>query len=300
MLIYLLYKEIRIDRDPSNRVYSMKKLLFLCITLCGFFLPALAKQKVCVLIPAYNEEKRIPSMLEAYLAYFDKQQELDTTFLVVANNCNDKTVDVCKKIQKKHKNLQILDLKPGGKGRALKHGFLHSLQQPYDLIGFVDADMATLPQYFHDLIKATRNHDGAIASRYISGANVWPKRPALRKLGGKFYNWLLRMQLGISFRDTQCGAKIFNYNTIKKVAPQMIEPGWAFDLEFLYLCYLENKDIVEIPTTWSDQPGSHLEISGKLMKEFLASPRRIKRNHATRKKECKKLKKRKDIKTLPV
>lgn len=59
----------------------------------------------------------------------------------------------------------------------------------------------------------------------------------------------------------------------------MTEKGWAFDLELLYLCQLEDLAIKEVPTTWSDQPGSHIEISTKLMKEFLSSPGRIKKQH---------------------
>lgn len=237
-------------------------------------------KKICILIPTYNEEKRIQSTLGAYLPYFDKlKNELETTFVIVANNCSDQTVPICKKIQKTTSNLEIMDLKPGGKGFALKEGFLHALKKPYDYIGFVDADMATLPQYYHDLIKEMHNCDGVIASRYIKGANVWPKRPLLRKIGGKFYNWMLRKQLNIPFKDTQCGAKIFTYDTIQKVAPSMTEKRWAWDLEFLYLCQIEDKHIKEVPTTWSDQPGSHIELSTNLIKDFLSSPAKIKKQH---------------------
>ncbi|MBI2353342.1 glycosyltransferase [Candidatus Dependentiae bacterium] len=261
-------------------------------------------KKICIIVPAYNEEHRIQMMLGAYLPYFQaRKKELDITFLVVANNCSDQTVVICKKIQKQHSNLEVLDLKPGGKGFALKQGFLYALQKPYDYIGFVDADLATLPCYYDDLIKAMEGVDGVIASRYMPGACVWPKRPWLRKLGGKFYNWLLNRQLKISFKDTQCGAKIFTYDTIKKVAPEMTEQRWAWDLEFLYLCRLEDKIIKEVPTTWSDQPGSHLIISSSLMKEFLASPKRIKKVHREKalqkKKEKRCLKRAKKNKKLP-
>ncbi len=279
----------------------MKKLLFLLMAQCCFLSVQLcltSPQKVCIVIPAYNEEKRIQPMLGAYLPYFENcKNELDVTFIVVANNCSDKTVPICKKIQKNHPNLEVLNLKQGGKGFALKEGYLHALHKKYDLIGFVDADMATLPQYFHDLIKSTKDCDGAIASRYVPGANVWPKRPWLRKIGGKCYNWVLRKQFNLSFKDTQCGAKIFTYDTIKVVAPDLQETGWACDLEFLYLCQLEKKNIQEVATTWSDQPGSHLQVSSKLIKDFLASPSRIKKHHKAKvqqkKLEKKKLKRKK-------
>ncbi|MBP6892242.1 glycosyltransferase [Candidatus Babeliales bacterium] len=266
-----------------NRIkFSLYVLLLLLI-------PAIyAHQEICIVIPAYNEATRIEHTLEEYAKYFEQKPE-KTTFLVVANNCKDNTVAVAKAVAKKHKNIKIIDLKPGGKGFAIKQGFLWTLKSKikYDLIGFVDADMATLPQYYYDLIKATKNHDGAIASRYMKSAIVHPKRPWGKKMGGKLYNWMLRAMFGLKYKDTQCGAKIFNYDTIAKVAPFMSETGWSFDLELLYLCKLFEKDVVEIPTTWSDQPGSHLIISSKLAKEFLNSPKRIKQRHLEQKQKLK-------------
>lgn len=234
---------------------------------------------VVIVIPAYNEEKRISQTLFTYFKYFKACKNVKARFLVVCNKCTDKTVAVCKEIQKKHPELHVLDFKPGGKGFAIKQGFLHALiYQDADYIGFVDADMATTPIYFYELITKINGHDGAVASRYKTGARVWPNRPFIKKIGGKFYNWVLRHNFHLDIRDTQCGAKIFTYDTIQKVAPHMQETGWAWDLEFLYLCQLFDKDIVEVATTWVDAPGSHLTISGSY-KEFITSPTRIKKNH---------------------
>jgi glycosyltransferase involved in cell wall biosynthesis len=256
----------------------------------SFFNSLFCTNSVCIVIPAYNEENRIERTLLEYVKYFSSKPE-KTTFLVVANNCKDNTVGVVQKVQKDHKNIVYIDLKPGGKGFAIKEGFIWALERNFDLIGFVDADMATEPQYFYDLIIANNKTDGAIASRYISGATVSPSRPLLRKLGGKFYNWLLRTRLGINFKDTQCGAKIFNRDTVLKITPHLQEKGWAIDLELLYLCKLFAKSIAEIATTWSDQPGTHLVITSRLMKEFLNSPTRIKERHEFLKKDLQKKKK---------
>jgi len=207
-----------------------------------------ANTKICIVIPAYNEEARIEKTLNEYVNYFKTKTE-KTTFLVVANNCSDHTVDVVKQVAKKHCNIELLDIKPGGKGFAVKQGFLWALNRKFDLIGFVDADMATLPKYFYDLIEASKDCDGAIASRYAPGANVEPSRPWMKKIFGKMYNWSLRKQFGLPYLDTQCGAKIFTHDTIAKVTPDMQEIGWAFDLELLYLCELEGKKIKEVATT---------------------------------------------------
>lgn len=251
----------------------------LCLHVTTFY-----TKNVCIIIPAYNEQQRIENTIQSYEQYFKLKPE-HTTFLVVANNCSDKTVELVQNMQEKYDNLELIDLKPGGKGFAIKQGFLWAKDKDFDLIGFVDADLATLPQYFYDLIIACNNADGAIASRYATGAKVSPSRPWLKKLGGKFYNWMLRKKLNLPYKDTQCGAKIFSKDTIAKVAPYMTEIGWSWDLEFLYLCKLEQKIIKEIPTTWSDQPGSHLTISSKVIKEFVNSPTRIKKRHAAHKKK---------------
>ena len=236
------------------------------------------KYKVCIVIPAYNEEDRIRPTLKAYIEFFKSKKSLSTDFLVVANNCKDKTAQICKNLQREHKNLHLLDLPQGGKGYAVREGFKHALKKEYDLIGFVDADMATKPLYFYELITKIEGCDGVIASRYAKGAQVSPKRPLLRKIGGKIYNFVLRHQFHMPFKDTQCGAKIFTKATVQDIVPYMQEKGWAFDLEVLYLCTLFNRKILETPTTWSDIPGSHLDI-GASRKEFTTALYRIKTAH---------------------
>ncbi|MGZ6255076.1 MAG: glycosyltransferase [Candidatus Chromulinivorax sp.] len=234
---------------------------------------------VVIVIPAYNEEMRLEKTLNEFFNYFAKCKNLTTTFLVVCNNCSDDTPNICKVTEKNHPNFHYLNLKPGGKGFAVKQGFLKALEyKNVDYIGFVDADLATTPPYFYELIYKIQNYDGAIASRYKQGARVWPNRPFVKKMGGQFYNWVLRHRFHFDIRDTQCGAKLFTRDAIAKIAPEMKETGWAFDLELLYLCQLFDFNIIEIPTTWTDAPGSHLTISGSY-KEFITSPTRIKNNH---------------------
>lgn len=233
--------------------------------------------KVMIIIPAYNEAKRIQATLYEYFDYFKQCQNVTATFLVVCNNCSDETVEICKNLQNKHSELHYLDLKPGGKGFAVKQGFAKALEDAtLDYIGFVDADMATKPPYFYELITKIEKQDGAIASRYKKGARVWPNRPFIKKIGGKFYNWILRHNFHLDIRDTQCGAKLFTYKTVQAITPHMQETGWAFDLELLYLCQLFDCKIIEVPTTWGDMPGSSLTISG-CYKEFITAPVRIKK-----------------------
>ncbi len=189
------------------------------------------------IIPAYNEEKRIGRTLENYSNYFEKIRKndgLDYQILVVINNTHDGTEDIVKTWHKKNKRISYLNLKEGGKGNAIINGFEKATKENFDLIGFVDADMSTKPNYFYELIKNIKNYDGIIASRYINGAKVKPKQQIKRMIVSRVGNLIIRTLFLIPYRDTQCGAKIFKKAALKKVLPSLGITNWAFDVDLIY------------------------------------------------------------------
>jgi glycosyltransferase involved in cell wall biosynthesis len=245
--------------------------------------------KLSIIVPAHNEEKRIGKMLSTYHQFFSEvraQNDLDFEFVVVLNGCKDGTIDVVEDLRKSCGDIIILDLPEGGKGLAIKAGFADALTRPNDLIGFVDADMATLPQHFYDLVLQLVNqdnfpletlrtlppmpfelrrtgrangYDGVIASRYMFGAMVTPPRPKMKRWGSKLiYESWVRLLFGLNYHDYQCGAKLFSRAVIEKVTPELTVRQWAFDVELLYLCKRDGFKIKEIPTVWTDQQGSTL------------------------------------------
>lgn len=227
--------------------------------------------KLSIIFPAHNEEKRIGRTLRAYHQFFTQvreQNDLDFEFVVVLNGCKDNTIGVVEECRKTCGNIIILDLPQGGKGLAIKAGFADALTRPNDLIGFVDADMATLPQHFFDLVlhislnssgRTGEGYDGVIASRYMFGSMVTPARPKLKRWGSKLvYESWVRLLFGVDYCDYQCGAKLFKRAVIEKVTPQLTVRQWAFDVELLYLCKINGFNIKEIPTVWTDQHGSTL------------------------------------------
>ena len=121
-----------------------------------------------------------------------------------------------------------------GKGLAIIEGFKDALLRSHEFIGFVDADMATTPQAFYDLIVQQENCDGIIASRYLPGSLVTPKERPLKVYGSRFFNGVLRLLFWFPFKDTQCGAKIFKAASIKEVLPRLHCTQWAFDVELLF------------------------------------------------------------------
>ena len=124
---------------------------------------------VCIIVPAYNEENRIGAMLKAYCDFMSGK-DIDFRILVVLNNCHDNTLQLIKDLKKVHNEIEYLDFEKGGKGFAIMKGFTDAIERQDKLIGFVDADMATPPGSFYDLIKKIGNSDGAIASRWKKGA----------------------------------------------------------------------------------------------------------------------------------
>src|SRR3989344_7219027 len=151
--------------------------------------------RVSIVIPAYNEEKRIGNTLKQYSDYFEnlrKKNLLKYEILVVINNTSDNTEKIVKNSQKLNKNIKYLNLIKGGKGYAVIEGFKDALKRPNTLIGFIDADMSTKPDAFHSLIKNIGNSDGIIASRYIMGSVVSPKNTLPRIISSRIYNILIR------------------------------------------------------------------------------------------------------------
>jgi len=247
--------------------------------------------KVSIIVPAHNEEKRIERTLKTYITFFEnvkKFKDLETRFIVVLNGCSDNTYEVVSKLQKQYNTIEILDKKKAGKGFAVIEGFKHALKEENDLIGFVDADMATLPKYFYDLILNINGADGIIASRYDKESKVTPQRPFIKSWGRKLiFNPLTRLMLGIRYTDFQCGAKLFKPRVLKKIVPHAQLTQWAFDIELLYLCKKYHFSVKEIPTTWHDQDDSKLRLFNSGIK-MLGSIIKLRIRHSQTEKKLRK------------
>lgn len=221
----------------------------------------IVRNNIAIVIPAHNEQNRIGATLDFYISYFSEKKDLNTTFIIVLNGCTDNTLAV---VSEREKNaiLHIIDMPQAGKGLAIKRGFEQALETDADLIGFVDADMATQPRYFDELIEHLGAYDGIIASRYMQESQTFPPRPPVKEWGRRLvYQPLIWMLFGLRNYDYQCGAKLFKRSVIKKITPYLTVTQWAFDVELLYLCKLFGFSIKELPTVWHDQADSKLKIS---------------------------------------
>ncbi len=222
--------------------------------------------KLSIIIPAHNEKQRIEKTIRAYHQFFTEEQKnnlLDFELVVVLNGCTDDTLCIVESLRKQLSNIVIIDLPDAGKGLAIKTGFVNSLTRANDLIGFVDADMATSPTAFYALMKNIDKYDAIIASRYMPGARVYPSRPWYKRWGSKIiYESLIKLLFNLSYYDLQCGAKLFKRKTMTIIVPHLVIRGWAIDLELLYLCKKYGLHTKEIPTVWYDQDDSKLTMRG--------------------------------------
>lgn len=219
--------------------------------------------KSSIIIPAYNEEKRIGNTIKAYSEYFENLRNegvMDYEILIVINGTTDNTEKIVRDYAKTNKRILCINLKKGGKGYAVIEGFKYALTRDSDLIGFVDSDMATSPESYYDLIKNIGSYDGVIADRYLPESVIDPRPSFKRILVSRIYNYLIRVLFMLPYRDTQCGAKIFKKKALSKIINQIGMTKWAFDLELIYLLRKNNFKIGAIPTVWSDREYSKINF----------------------------------------
>lgn len=220
--------------------------------------------KVSIIMPAYNEENRIGKTLDSYCSYFNKLLKKERSFncdiLVVINGTTDNTEGVVKEYKNKFNNLNYLNLKRGGKGFAITEGFKYSLDKDYEVIGFVDADLATPPEEYLKLIKNIKNYDGVIADRYIKGSEITPRFSFRRVIVSRIFNLIVRLLFWLDYHDTQCGAKLFKRSTIEKIIKELTITQWAYDIDLLYSCKLHRFKIKSIPTKWREMEASTLNL----------------------------------------
>jgi len=221
--------------------------------------------KLSIIIPCHDEEKRIGDTLYKYISFFEeavrKQDIKEYEIIAVINNTKDKTKSIIEEYQKLNTPLCYLDLVDGGKGYAILNGFNKALEGSSDYIGFVDADCSTEPEEFLRLALLLNGEDGIIASRYEKTSIVNPKQSLKRIIVSRIFNKLIRTLFKeLNYNDTQCGAKIFKRKTIEAVVDEIGSTQWAFDVDLLYQIVIRGFKIKEEATVWSDKEYSKINF----------------------------------------
>jgi dolichyl-phosphate beta-glucosyltransferase len=199
-----------------------------------------------IIIPAYNEERRLGSTLERISAFLSAKP-YSFEIIVVDNASRDATAAVASS----HPGVRLLSEPIRGKGAAVRTGILAA---GGDYLLFSDADLSTPVEELDRLFAALgRGYDLAIASRGLPASRLVVRQPLYRELIGRAGNLLVRLLLLPGIADTQCGFKLFP----RELARQLLT-GWAFDMEVLFLARRLGCRIAEVPVTWVDSPESRI------------------------------------------
>lgn len=210
-----------------------------------------------VIIPCYNEERRLEDNLEKKIAYLNKQV-YKWELILVNDGSVDNTQLIIKKFIKNNQNFSIhlLNIKNNqGKGNAVKQGMIAS-KGKYQL--FTDLDNSTSISQINKLLLQVKDNNIVIASRYIQGANIGYKQNFLRRLVSRTGNLFVRLVLGLKYKDTQCGFKLFDRKATNIIFSKLKIKRWGFDLEILSLAKKYHLRVCEVPVVWSDAKDSKL------------------------------------------
>jgi len=240
----------------------------------------LEKIYLSVIIPAYNEEKRLPQTLAEINNYLQKQN-FNYEIVVVSDGSTDKTVEIVQKLIPKIKNLKVLDYKKNqGKGFGVREGMLKA-QGQYRI--FTDADNSTpIGQIEKIWLHLKEGFEIVIGSRDIKGAVLDPPQSSLRRLVGESFKYLRKIIVGLwEIEDSQCGFKCFTKKAAEDVFPRCKINRFAFDPEMLVIAKKLGYKIKEIPIYWKNDPASKVKF--KSMFKMGLDLLRIRQNLITKK-----------------
>jgi len=212
--------------------------------------------KYSIIIPAYNEATRLGQTLDRVLAY-GSAQRWDAEIIVVNDGSRDRTPDLVRERLQSHRSLRLLE-NPGnrGKGYSVRNGMLNAKGE---MLLFSDADLSSPIEESQKLLSALHaGADIAIGSRWLQPELQTQRQSRLRQFYGRVFNLLMRVLLGLKFKDTQCGFKAFTDQAARKIFPLQQTERWGFDPELLYLARRAGLKVVEVPVSWAHAGGTRI------------------------------------------
>ena len=213
-----------------------------------------------VVIPAYNEEKRIKNTL-LDVDKFLSAQNYSYEIIVIDDGSKDGTVDLVRNLSKNIKNLRVVDNKENyGKGYVVRQGLM-SAQGKFRL--FMDADNATtIDQVKNFLPFFERGYEVVIGDRDLKESQIKKRQPFYKEILGDMGNLLIRVLAVPGIKDTQCGFKCFSAKFVEKIFPRLKINRWGFDIEILALARKYGYKIKTVPVVWINNEKSKVSISG--------------------------------------
>jgi glycosyltransferase involved in cell wall biosynthesis len=223
-----------------------------------------------IVIPAYNEGARLGATLEKVLAYVHAQG-WDAEVIVVNDGSRDNTAEIVRAFAAKNSTLRLIE-NPGnrGKGYSVRNGMLNARGR---IVLFSDADLSSPIEEAPKLFQALdAGADVAIGSRWLRAETQTQRQPLHRQLFGRVFNLLLRVTLGLPFKDTQCGFKAFKQSAVRAIFPLQKIERWGFDPEILFLVRKFGFKVQEVSVAWGHSGGTRINPlidGGRMFLEML-------------------------------
>ena len=227
---------------------------------------AINKEKSLVIIPTYNERNNVTKVLDQLLGL--KLNNLDV--LIVDDNSPDGTAELVKKYSQRHPGI-VLKEREGklGLGTAYVAGFEYAIERKYDFIFEMDADLSHDPQVIPEFLKAIRDADLVIGSRYLTGVNVinWPlMRLFISVMASKY----TRIITGLPIHDCTSGFKCFRREVLENIPLQEVSSsGYSFQIEMNFKAWKRGFTLKEIPIIFYDRTEGSSKMSKKIIVEAI-------------------------------
>ena len=214
---------------------------------------------VSIVIPAYNEARRLPGFLDEMIFYC-KNSSRTYEVIVVDDGSNDKTFEIASGYKTRFPELQAAKIKKNsGKGYAVEQGFLRARG---DICLFLDADGSVGPdeigKNLHYVLED--GYDIFVGSRVIRDNSRILKVKWYRKAAGSVFNFLVQTFLFKDIKDTQCGFKMFRNKVVRPLFSKSHIRGFGFDMEIMYLAYKMGYKVKEGPVSWRHIGGSRFNL----------------------------------------
>jgi glycosyltransferase involved in cell wall biosynthesis len=222
--------------------------------------------ELSIIIPAFNEESRLPATLERIASYIGTSGR-ETEILVVDDGSNDGTAAVAEYFQIKMPSLRVVSNGVNrGKGYSVRHG----MQEARGRIAlFTDADLSAPIDEAGKLIDALGTYDVAIGSRAMDRSLITVHESPFREFAGIIFNKIVRIILWMPFVDTQCGFKAFRRDRCAIIFEQQTIERFGFDPELLYLARHHGLRTVEIPVRWGHSPATKVSMLHDSVRMFI-------------------------------
>jgi dolichyl-phosphate beta-glucosyltransferase len=225
------------------------------------------RPRLSVVVPLYNEAKRMGKALPLLARYF-RGQDYSVEFVLVDDGSTDNTVHLAWELLGHADDVRVIEERPNrGKGHAVKVGMLAARGE---VVLFTDADLSTPPDEIKKFWRwFDEDYDVVTGSRKMKGAVLERHQPLWRESMGKVFTWLTNRIATRDISDITCGFKCFTHDAAQELFSRSIIEDWSFDAEVLYIAQQHGLRIKEVPVRWHDERGTKVRVVRDAIRAFL-------------------------------